>query len=145
MGNPAIFLTTKTYGSSYWIGMRFGSNLLGDYVALDMSNNGMYQYLATNNGTFVYLNMTKYVSNNEFAWFGYTITAPVPHPAKWSAVTCSGDGSRVYAAVSSSLTVGGPLVFYSTNYLLFKNSYFGTSIGWTAAANSGSLCIIKCV
>jgi hypothetical protein len=50
----------------------------------------------------------------------------------------------VYAAVSSSLTVGGPLVFYSTNYLLFRNQFYSTtSIGWTAAVNSGPFCIIN--
>jgi hypothetical protein len=82
MGNPAIFMTSKTYGYSYWIGIRFENDLYGDYVALDMSNNGMYQYLATNNGTFVYLNMTKFTSSNDYEWLGYTITAPVPFPAK---------------------------------------------------------------
>jgi hypothetical protein len=143
--NPAHLFLSNSYGlsytASYWISY-YGS---GKFVAIDMSNSGRFQFIVTNNGSFAFFNLS---STRQY---DSTQKAPVPFPAKWSAVTCSGDGSRVYAAVSSSLTVGGPLVFYSTNYSLFKINSIGANAVWTAAVNSGSYfvfcfpCILSCV
>ncbi len=134
--SPPQVLLSDTYGLSISSGYAFGFNDAGAYAALDMSSSGIYQFVVTNNGYFSFFNLSV-GDTNSYLKYGWTRDAPVPFPAKWSAVTCSGDGSRVYAAVNSSLTVGGPLVFYSTNYSLFKIDSVGANAVWTATINSG--------
>jgi hypothetical protein len=96
-------------------------SIAGQFVSVDVSSDGLYQYAATNNGSFVFVNATGPVRELDV-----TTAAPVPFPAVWAALTTNGDGSRVYAAVDYSTEVNGPLVFYSYDY----------AKTWTASTNS---------
>eukprot|EP01034_Spumella_vulgaris_P025804 gene25804-32297_t len=105
------------------------------FLAMDMSDSGVYQY-AVGTGAFVVINMTTVAPYQPGRYIQQFFPVPVPLPAFYSAVACSGDGSRVYVAVSNS-SDGGPLVFYSTNYALFTSLTYGSYV-WTAAVDSSA-------
>lgn len=108
------------FGQTYPGSFQLPSPTDGQFVGVDMSEDGVYQYAVTNNGTLVFINGTGTRTETT------TTNSPVAFPAVWSMISTNGDGSKVYAAVDYSTHAGDPLVYYSYDY----------AQTWTAALNS---------
>ena len=124
-------LVGNAYGDGIYISTNFGSswNLAsnaptsGNWLSLTISANGSKIYATDGNGI--------YVSTNT----GVTWTNSAPVSDIWSPITCSQDGSRVFAGIRS---VASGAIYVSTNSGATWGLSYNQNLSWQCLAMSAN-------